>query len=360
MKQNCCVLIPAYQPPEKFLEYAAVLRAAGIRDILVVDDGSGKQCASVFDRLRQLEGCEVIGYPVNRGKGGAMKYGFAHIRSTRPQCQVVVTADCDGQHTAQDVLRVAQDAAEHPGQLVLGVRDFTKAADGTPVPLRSRLGNGCSTLVFWLLFHFWLPDTQTGLRGFSASLLEAFEQVQGSRYEYETEVLTFCMREHIPLRTLPITTVYENQNEGSHFHPLRDSARIMAVMLRDLGRFLLSSLSSAVVDVLLAWFLMDALRPLLPGENFVRIAAATVGARLVSMLVNYTLNRKLVFRRQKQSRTSFVRYLLLCAAIMLLSSGFVFLTARYLLWNEKAAKLVGDCLLFLLGYQIQRVWVFAS
>ena len=133
----------------------------------------------------------------------------------------------------------------------------------------------------------------TACGGFSASLLEAFEQVQGSRYEYETEVLTFCMREHVPLRTLPITTVYENQNKGSHFHPLRDSALIMAVMLRDLGRFLLSSLSSAVVDVLLAWFLMDALRPLLLGENFARIAAATVGARLVSMLVNYTLENLL-------------------------------------------------------------------
>ena len=116
-----------------------MLRAAGIRDILVVDDGSGEQYSSVFDRLRRLEGCEVIGYPVNRGKGGAMKYGFAHIRSTRPQCQVVVTVDCDGQHTAQDVLRVAQDAAEHPGQLVLGVRDFTKTADGAPVPLRPLL-----------------------------------------------------------------------------------------------------------------------------------------------------------------------------------------------------------------------------
>ena len=53
-----------------------MLRAAGIRDILVVDDGSGEQYSSVFDRLRRLEGCEVIGYPVNRGKGGAMKYGF--------------------------------------------------------------------------------------------------------------------------------------------------------------------------------------------------------------------------------------------------------------------------------------------
>ena len=35
------------------------------------------------------------------------------------------------------------------------------------------------------------------------------------------------------------------------------------------------------------------LRPLLPGENFARIAAATVGARLVSMLVNYTLENLL-------------------------------------------------------------------
>ena len=360
MKQNCCVLIPAYKPPEAFLDYAMALRAAGIRDILVVDDGSGEQYAPLFDRLRQLDGCEVIGYPANRGKGSAIKYGFAHLRRTRPQCQVVVTADCDGQHTAEDVLRVAQEAAEHPGQLVLGVRNFARTADGTPVPLRSRLGNFCSTVVFWLLFHFWLPDTQTGLRGFSASLLEAFGTVPGSRYEYETEVLTFCMRAHIPLRTLPITTVYENRNAASHFHPLRDSMRIMAVMLRDFGRFLLSSLGSAVVDVLLAWFLMDALRPLLPGENFARIAAATIGARLVSMLVNYTLNRKLVFRQQKQNRTSFVRYLLLCVCIMLLSSGFVYLTARYWMWNEKAAKLVGDCLLFLLGYQIQKVWVFAS
>ena len=147
-----------------------MLRAAGIRpQCQVVDDGSGEQYSSVFDRLRRLEGCEVIGYPVKRGKGGAMKCSFAHIRSTRPQCQVVVTVDCDGQHTAQDVLRVAQGAAEHPGQLVLGVRDFTKTADGTPVPLR----------------------------------------------------------------------------------------------------------------------------PLLPGENFARIAAATVGARLVSMLVNYTLENLL-------------------------------------------------------------------
>lgn len=238
MNPNCCILIPAYQPTAAVLDHVRALLAAGLQDILVVDDGSGRAYAPVFDRLRQLEGCEVIGYAKNRGKGSALKYGFAHIRRTRRPCQVVVTADCDGQHNAGDILRTAQDAAAHPGQLVLGVRNFTKAADGTPVPLRSRFGNCCSSLVFWLLFHFWLPDTQTGLRGFSASLLERFEQVPGSRYEYETGVLTFCMRERIPLQMLPIATVYENQNEGSHFHPLQDSARILAVMVRDFGRCL--------------------------------------------------------------------------------------------------------------------------
>ena len=360
MVQNCCVLIPAYQPPKSFLGYIKELHRAGVQDILVVDDGSGSRYAPLFEALRQTEGCEVLSYPQNRGKGGALKTGFAHIRQTQPACEVVVTADCDGQHTAQDVLHVAQEAAQDPDRLVLGVRDFAHTADGTPVPLRSRFGNLCSTVVFWLLFHFWLPDTQTGLRGFAAPLLERFEQVAGDRYEYETEVLTFCMREKIPLQLVPITTVYENRNETSHFNPLRDSARIMAVMVRDFVRFLLSSLSSAAVDVLLAWLLMDLLRPVLPGEDFLRISLATVGARLVSMLVNYTLNRKLVFRQKRQSTQSFVRYLLLCVVVMLLSSAFVYLTAHYLLWNEKIAKLVGDCLLFLLGYQLQRAWVFAS
>ncbi len=232
MYEHCCVLIPAYQPPESVLAYLDTLTAEGFCDILLVDDGSGPDYAGRFAQFGQHAGCEVIGYPVNRGKGGAMKYGFAHIRATRPDCQVVVTVDCDGQHIAPDVARVVQMAEENPDAVILGVRDFSKTVDGTPVPLRSRFGNGCSTLVFWLLYHFWLPDTQTGLRAFSTSLLKQMEAIPGQRYEYEAEVLTTCVRRKIPMKTLPITTVYENENKGSHFNPLRDSARIMGVMLR--------------------------------------------------------------------------------------------------------------------------------
>lgn len=360
MESKLCVLLPCYQPPGAVLSCVKMLHRAGVEDILVVDDGSGATFAPLFEQLGACPGCEVIGYEKNRGKGGALKYGFAHIRATRPECGVVVTADCDGQHTVPDVMRVAQAAQQQPGTLVLGVRDFSRTADGKPVPLRSRLGNWCSTVVFWLLHQFWLTDTQTGLRGFTAGLLEYLENVPGSRYEYETEVLTHCMRDKVPLKTLPITTVYENNNETSHFHPLRDSSRIMGVMLREFGRFLAVSLGSAVVDLLLAWLLLDLLRPVMGGSDLLRIGAATVLARLVSMVVNYTLNRILVFQAKQRPRRSFGRYLVLCAAVMVLSSGTVYLTSQYLLWNEKLAKLVADSLLFLLSYRLQRMWVFAK
>lgn len=41
--------------------------------------------------------------------------------------------------------------------------------------------------------------------------------VKGERYEYEMNVLIECAQKHIPMRALPIETVYENNNEGSHF-----------------------------------------------------------------------------------------------------------------------------------------------
>ena len=60
---------------------------------------------------------------------------------TKPDCRAVITADCDGQHTPEDVMRIAEAVKEHPDDLILGVRDFSVAADGSKVPFRSRFGN---------------------------------------------------------------------------------------------------------------------------------------------------------------------------------------------------------------------------
>lgn len=360
MPDKFCVLIPAYCPADSLVSYVGKLFEQGISDILVVNDGSGKKYGEVFEKLKKCPVCEVIGYGGNRGKGEALKFGFEYIMRTKPDCMAVITADCDGQHMPEDVMRTARAVKEHPDELVLGVRDFSEAADGSKVPLRSRFGNSCSSGIFFLLFRRHLGDTQTGLRGFSAKFLPFMCGISGRRYEYEIQTLIACVREKIPFFEVPISTVYENDNAGSHFRPFRDSSRIMAVMFREFFLFISSSLLSSVVDIAAAWFLMDALRMVIRNSDFARIAAATVGARLISMWVNFTLNRKLVFKSGRASRRTMGRYVTLCAVVMVLSSLFVYLTSHYLGLNEKIAKIIGDCLLFFLSYRAQKGWVFHS
>ena len=184
--------------------------------------------------------------------------------------------------------------------------------------------------------------------------------IKGNRYEYETQVLIDCTKENIPFYEVPISTIYENNNSGSHFHPIKDSFRIINTMLLGFFMFIASSLISALVDTLCAWILLDLLKPVLNNSDLLRITIATICARLISMSVNYTMNKNMVFKSNTSSRKTFIRYIILCIIVMLLSSIFVYLANRYLYWNEKFAKIIVDCLLFFFSYQIQKGWVFHS
>ena len=49
----------------------------------------------------------------------------------------VVTADSDGQHRVEDVIKLAKEVEENPDTLILGCRDF----DLEQVPPKSKFGN---------------------------------------------------------------------------------------------------------------------------------------------------------------------------------------------------------------------------
>lgn len=77
-----------------------------------------------------------------------------------------------------------------------------------------------------------LQDTQTGLRVIPASCLAAFSVIPGGRYEYETNMLLYCKRHHIPMMEIPIFTTYMDDNARSHYHPVLDSLRIALTLCR--------------------------------------------------------------------------------------------------------------------------------
>ncbi|HEX8628781.1 MAG TPA: glycosyltransferase family 2 protein [Catenuloplanes sp.] len=227
------VLAPAYQPGDHLLTLITDLRAADpdVR-VVVVDDGSGPACAPVLAAARDL-GCTVLRHGVNRGKGAALKTGFGHIAQAHPGGHVVC-ADADGQHSVADIMRVA-DHVRRTGRMVLGVRRF----DGA-VPLRSRVGNTVTRLLFHAATGRPVRDTQTGLRGYPATMLDWLPSVPGERFEYEMNLLLHAARDGHPIDEITIATTYLDDNASSHFGALADSVRIYRPLLRFAGSALLT------------------------------------------------------------------------------------------------------------------------
>ncbi len=362
--KHTAVILPAYKPDDRLPGYVAALREAGIGLIVVVDDGSGAEYDGIFSSLPRDGATEVIRYEKNGGKGVALKTGMSYISDNRPEFDYIVTADSDGQHTVTDVLRMAESLSQENSGLLLGSRDFGK----DNVPFKSRAGNRITSTIFMLLYGRWIGDTQTGLRGFGRSLLKTMIGIKGDRYEYEMNMLTELASMKQPIRPLPIETVYENDNKGSHFRPLQDSARIYKVIFAGFFRFISSSLICFGVDYLLYLLLNYLFKTYVPMferefrflifQILTRIALATILARIVSSATNFIINGKYVFESKLSKSKSFPRYFAVCVLIMLLSAALTSSLHLLLGWSDKTAKLPVDLALFFLSYYLQRKWVF--
>ena len=364
--QDTAILIPSYKPDHKLAPYVQELRDAGFAKIVVVDDGSGDAFAEIFAGIPQDDIVHIIQYTPNAGKGEALKRGMCYLRDECPQCEYIITADSDGQHIAPDVLRVCDRLHEMDGGLLLGSRDFSKAG----VPARSIMGNRITAVVFLALYGTWVEDTQTGLRGFPRNLLDEMIAVKGARYEYEMNMLIAAATKKIPIRKISIETVYENNNEGSHFRTVQDSARIYGIIFAGFFRFMSVSLVSALID----WGLYKLINNLIITHApqlvhqfrflflsvLLNILLATILARILSSIFNFFVNKNFVFADHGDIRKSLPRYLCTFLIIMLLSGG---LTSSFHVWfgmGDGVAKIIVDICLFFLSYQIQQRWVFAK
>ena len=216
----CALIIPAYNPNGRL---PALLRAVAphFERVILVDDGS-TEGREYIEEARHLVS-EVLVHPLNRGKGAALKTAFAALKSDED----AVTADADGQHAPEDILRVAAALKTCREGLVLGCRQREGAT-----PLLSRLGNGWSRLFFRLLLGFSVSDTQTGLRGVPASLVPRLRELPGERYDYEQVMLLEARHFRDKVVEVPIKKVYFDGNAASHFRPFRDTLRNHFALLK--------------------------------------------------------------------------------------------------------------------------------
>ena len=343
------IIIPTYEPDEKLLVLLDELNKAELGPIIVINDGSdnstyGDIFAGVFTR-----GVVLLQHAVNMGKGRALKTAFNYCLNEYEDLVGVITADSDGQHTPEDI-RKCMEALEADNEvLVLGVRNFNESG----IPARSVFGNKTTSRVMKLLLGLSISDTQTGLRGISVSFMKYLLTERGERFEFETNMLIATKELGIKIVEVPIKTIYLEENKSSHFNPILDSIRIYAVFIK----FLFSSLSSSVVDIVMFSIFCGIFRDVPVAIGYVMLA--TILARVISAIYNFLINYKVVFKGKGSKRAAAIKYLLLAIIIMLLSGGLVtILTGLLPIVPEFVLKIPVDCVLLLLSFVVQREVVY--
>jgi len=355
MITDITIIIPSLNPDEKMMKTLDGILEKGFHKIVVVDDGSDAAHKKPFEYAAE-KGCTVLVHGVNKGKGRALKTAFEYCM-TCPDCIGVITVDGDGQHGADDIYNCGKEMLHYNNQrVILGCRDF----GAENVPFKSRYGNNITKFAFRFLCGIKISDTQTGLRAIPAEFLKAMTEYKGERFEYETNMLLEMKTQGIPFSEVKIETIYLDDNASTHFHPWRDSFKIYKIILK----YSLSAGASAVIDLLLFYIALHVFELLGVGTTDTAewtVVLATVFARVISSLFNYSVNRKVVFR--SSSRNSFIKYYVLCVAQMLLSAALVAGLSSLCMAGKIGKvliKLIVDTCLFFASFGIQREWVFKT
>ena len=233
---------------------------------------------------------------------------------------------------------------------MLGCRHFVG-----DVPLRSRLGNGITRAVYAISSGVRVQDTQTGLRGMEMAMKDWLLSIEGDRYEYEMNMLMQAAKKKIPIREVSIDTIYENNNEGSHFHPLRDSFRIYSKILKYSAASILSFLLDFVLLLLLNRLFQSEL---IGWRTVAAVTVATVIARVFSSALNFTLNRKIVFHHEGNFWAALGEYYILAAFV--LGAKVVLLNLLHLILPLGVSNVLTETALYLLSYQVQKRLIFAG
>ena len=354
--EKIAIIIPAYEPDERLVHLLLELDAKEMGPVILVNDGSvGADYDSIFEESKRIiekrGGC-LLEHDINRGKGRALKTAFSYILNKRDDIVAAVTADSDGQHSSSCIQKVMDAIQENEDALVLGVRKFD--LDG--IPWKSRCGNTITVKVFKYVTGESVSDTQTGLRGIPRGYMQDLLDLKGERFEFEMRMLVDVVGKR-KIIEVPIETIYDSKdNHQTHFDPFKDSARIYKVLGEKFLTFVISSLSSSVIDIVIfgiCCFLLKASMPV------VYVAISTAIARIISATYNYLINYKIVFKSKENISMSAIKYILLAIIQMSCSALLVtLLVTIFPIGLEVIFKIIVDVLLFFISYKIQQKLVF--
>jgi len=200
------VIIPVFNEAATVRELLRRVRATPVpKEIVVVDDGS-------TDGTRELlaaeasDGLRVILHATNRGKGAALRTGFAAATG-----DVVVVQDADLEYDPAEYPVLLAPIADGRADAVFGSRFL----GGTHRVLyaRHRLGNALLTFLSNLSTNLNLTDMETCYKAVRRPWLQALT-LREDRFGFEPEITAKLSRSGARIYEVPISYSGRTYEEG--------------------------------------------------------------------------------------------------------------------------------------------------
>lgn len=210
------VVIPAFNEERTLPEVLRSLSSVGgLKEILVVDDGSTDRTAAVAKEA----GARVESHRYRRGNGAAVKTGLLKATS-----DWVVIMDADGQHTLEDLQRLIDQPWDI--LLVIGARPFhwTRLRD---------IGNIALCRFASFMSGGRILDLTSGLRRIHRPMALAFWHLYPEGYSFPSTSTILFASSGFPVSFIPIPNRKRPAHaSASKLHPFRQGMRFLAIIYR--------------------------------------------------------------------------------------------------------------------------------
>ena len=225
------IIIPSYNTGAALLESTVLDALHQEVPVKVVVDGSTDGSDAVLETLLgEYPNLSVLRKQQNTGKGGALLEAVAAALEEGYTHALVM--DSDGQHPAGMIKPMLELSTRNPDAIVMGQPVFGKDA-----PLARVIGRKLTS--FWTSIEtLWsgLGDTLFGMRVYPLKpMAEAFGQTSFARgFEFDPEIAVRMVWSGCrPVRIdVPVKYLSREQGGISHFHYLRDNAKLTLLHFR--------------------------------------------------------------------------------------------------------------------------------
>jgi len=228
------VVIPSFNEERTIAEVLDLVRSVELstplgidmeREIIVVDDGSTDSTRQILRGYASLPDVCVIEHERNRGKGAAVRTGFAAVTG-----DIVIIQDADAEYDPQEFPRLLEPIVRGRADVVYGSR----LSGGRPQRVYMfwhLLGNRFLTLLTNVLFNSTLTDMETGYKVFRREVVDSF-RLRSNDFRIEPEMTAQVLRNpRLRVYEMPIAYYGRTYDEGKKI-TWRDGVGALTTLLR--------------------------------------------------------------------------------------------------------------------------------